>query len=84
MKRQADRLLPEVYGARSGPFGGVDRIPAISTGAFGYPSDLAAQVAFTTLTDELREQTLPMSVQLCAFDGQTFRALTSWMAADNL
>ncbi len=54
----ADRL-----GARSVAF------PAISTGVYGYPPDLAAQVAVDTVTTCATEVEL---VRLVAFDGATY------------
>jgi len=45
--------------------------PAISTGAFGYPAEDAADVAISTLSEELAGRPLPDKVVLCAFDGAT-------------
>jgi O-acetyl-ADP-ribose deacetylase len=42
--------------------------PAISTGVFGYPPRLAADVALATLVDELARAEQPARVVLCMYD----------------
>ncbi len=48
--------------------------PAISTGIYGYPKDLAAEVSLTTARDFLVEQGKPALVRFVLFDGGTFGA----------
>jgi O-acetyl-ADP-ribose deacetylase (regulator of RNase III) len=54
--------VADELGARSVAF------PAISTGVYGYPVDLAAEVAVSTVTATTSEVEL---VRLVAFDTQT-------------
>jgi O-acetyl-ADP-ribose deacetylase (regulator of RNase III) len=42
--------------------------PAISTGVFGYPPRLAADVAIATIADELGKDARPARVVLCMYD----------------
>jgi O-acetyl-ADP-ribose deacetylase (regulator of RNase III) len=42
--------------------------PAISTGAFGYPLELAAEVAVRTAAEFLATHELPRELVLCTFD----------------
>ena len=48
--------------------------PAISTGVYGYPKDLAAEVSLTTARDFLLQQGKPALVRFVLFDGGTFGA----------
>jgi O-acetyl-ADP-ribose deacetylase len=48
--------------------------PAISTGVYGYPKDLAAEVSLTTARDFLVQQGKPALVRFVLFDGGTFGA----------
>lgn len=48
--------------------------PAISTGIYGYPTDLAAETALTTVRDFLLAQREPALVRIVLFDGGTFGA----------
>jgi O-acetyl-ADP-ribose deacetylase (regulator of RNase III) len=48
--------------------------PAISTGVYGYPKDLAAEVSLTTARDFLNQQGKPALVRFMLFDGGTFGA----------
>jgi O-acetyl-ADP-ribose deacetylase (regulator of RNase III) len=48
--------------------------PAISTGVYGYPKDLAAEVTLTTARDFLLQQGKPALVRFVLFDGGTFGA----------
>ncbi len=41
--------------------------PAISTGVYGFPKELAAQVAFRTIGDHLKRRSLPREVYLVFF-----------------
>jgi O-acetyl-ADP-ribose deacetylase len=46
--------------------------PSISTGAYGYPLDEAAQVALKTVTDFLKQDTSLKQVTFVLFDQRTF------------
>jgi O-acetyl-ADP-ribose deacetylase len=48
--------------------------PAIATGVYGFPHDLAAEIAVAAVRDELAEHTLPESVIFVCFDERTLRA----------
>lgn len=48
--------------------------PAISTGVYGYPRDLAAQVALTTAWDHLTRHAQPERVRFVLFDAGAFGA----------
>jgi O-acetyl-ADP-ribose deacetylase (regulator of RNase III) len=48
--------------------------PAISTGVYGYPKDLAAEVSLRTARDFLIQQGKPALVRFVLFDGGTFGA----------
>jgi len=48
--------------------------PAISTGVYGYPKDLAAEVSLTTARDFLVKQGKPALVRFVLFDGGSFGA----------
>ena len=48
--------------------------PALSAGAYGYPRDLAAQVALTTAWDHLTQHAQPDIVRFVLFDAGTFGA----------
>src|SRR5262249_40817531 len=48
--------------------------PAISTGVYGYPKDLAAEVSLTTARDFLLQQGKPALVRFVLFDAGTFGA----------
>lgn len=54
--------------------------PAISTGAYGYPIDRAAQVACTVVSAELAAHSLPEMVILVAFDDQAAATLRAALA----
>jgi O-acetyl-ADP-ribose deacetylase len=51
--------------------------PAISTGAFGYPADLAAEVAVRTLARALRTTTALRRATLVAFSGDGLETLAA-------
>lgn len=59
----------ERVGARSVAF------PAISTGVYGYPPDLAADVATRVLVDWLADHQLPERVVLCTFGATATEAV---------
>lgn len=48
--------------------------PAISTGVYGYPTDLAAETALATTRDFLLANRAPALVRFVLFDGGTFGA----------
>lgn len=48
--------------------------PAISTGAYGFPAKGAAEIAFATVKDWLKQNpSAKMEVTMCAFDNATFQ-----------
>ncbi|MCO6536105.1 O-acetyl-ADP-ribose deacetylase [Lactobacillus sp.] len=48
--------------------------PAISTGAYGFPAKGAAEIAFATVKDWLKQNpSAKMEVTMCAFDNVTFQ-----------
>ena len=49
-------------------------LPALSTGAYGYPMDLAARVALQTAIDFLREHGKPERVRFVLFDAGAYGA----------
>ncbi len=77
---QHSLALASQYGLRSIAF------PSISTGAYGYPVDAAAEVALTTVSTYLRQHTDLKLVRFVLFDDRTFaayrQALERLMAAD--
>lgn len=48
--------------------------PAISTGVYGYPIDLAAQTILSTIRDFLVSEKRPADVRILLFDGGAFGA----------
>lgn len=48
--------------------------PAISTGVYGYPKDLAAEVSLATVREHLVQQARPSLVRFVLFDGGSFGA----------
>jgi O-acetyl-ADP-ribose deacetylase (regulator of RNase III) len=48
--------------------------PAISTGVYGYPKDLAAEVSLATVRERLVQQGQPALVRFVLFDGGSFGA----------
>lgn len=46
-------------------------IPAISTGAYGYPKAAAAQIAFNTVINYLPAHSLPEQIYMVCFDEET-------------
>ncbi len=48
--------------------------PAISTGVYGYPKDLAAEVALQTICEFLEAKQKPQLVRMVLFDGGTYGA----------
>jgi len=68
--------LAERHGIRSVAF------PSISTGAFGYPVDAAADVAIDAVLKALEQATYVARVRFVLFDASTFRAYTA--AAERL
>jgi O-acetyl-ADP-ribose deacetylase len=47
--------------------------PSISTGAYGFPTDRASQIAIREVTAHLRQNTLPEKVFIVCFDECTYR-----------
>ena len=48
--------------------------PAISTGAFGFPAKMAAQIAYKTITVwQKKNKTYKIQVALCAYDDKTYQ-----------
>ncbi|TIT87805.1 MAG: O-acetyl-ADP-ribose deacetylase, partial [Mesorhizobium sp.] len=45
--------------------------PAISTGIYRYPKDEATRIAVGTVSDFLKQNTLPKAVTFCCFDEPT-------------
>jgi O-acetyl-ADP-ribose deacetylase (regulator of RNase III) len=57
--------------------------PAISTGVFGYPPRLAADVAIATIADELASHDQPAKVVLCMYDAHALMiGMDAWKALD--
>jgi O-acetyl-ADP-ribose deacetylase (regulator of RNase III) len=48
--------------------------PAISTGVYGYPKDLAAEVSLSTVRAHLLQQAMPALVRFVLFDAGSFGA----------
>ncbi len=48
--------------------------PAISTGVYGYPKDLAAEVALQTIREFLEANQKPQLVRMVLYDGGTYGA----------
>jgi O-acetyl-ADP-ribose deacetylase (regulator of RNase III) len=46
--------------------------PAISTGAYGFPSDLAAKIAWKTILSFLSTNVIPNKVIFCLFDSKSY------------
>ena len=55
--------------------------PAISTGAFGYPLDLAAEVAVDATAGALAEHEDVEQVTFVLFDGRSYDAFAAALAA---
>jgi len=77
-KEGESRLLSSAYWrclelAREHRCGGI-AFPAISTGVYGYPKDLAAEVSLATAADFLRRHGDPTLVRFVLFDAGTFGA----------
>jgi O-acetyl-ADP-ribose deacetylase (regulator of RNase III) len=52
-------------------------LPALSTGAYGYPMDLAARVALATAIEFLRQHGRPELVRFVLFDGGAYGAFAA-------
>jgi O-acetyl-ADP-ribose deacetylase (regulator of RNase III) len=52
-------------------------LPALSTGAYGYPMDLAARVALQTAIDFLRQHSKPERVRFVLFDAGAYGAFAA-------
>jgi O-acetyl-ADP-ribose deacetylase (regulator of RNase III) len=46
--------------------------PSISTGAYGFPTNRASQIAIREITVHLEQNTLPETVFIVCFDGNTY------------
>ncbi|HEY8879809.1 MAG TPA: O-acetyl-ADP-ribose deacetylase [Roseateles sp.] len=55
--------------------------PSISTGAYGYPIQLAAQVAVQTVQAWLRESDRPLDISFCCFSEQDLAVYTAALGA---
>jgi O-acetyl-ADP-ribose deacetylase (regulator of RNase III) len=55
--------------------------PAISTGVYGYPKDLAADTSLTTAREFLLERGKPALVRFVLFDAGTFGAFARVLEA---
>ncbi|HXY32640.1 MAG TPA: O-acetyl-ADP-ribose deacetylase [Planctomycetaceae bacterium] len=55
--------------------------PAISTGVYGYPKDLAAECSLTTVRDFLLELARPFEARFVLFDAGTFGAFARVLEA---
>lgn len=55
--------------------------PSISTGIYGYPMREAAQVAVTTIANDLAANPLPKTVILCTFDANATREIEDALAS---
>jgi len=69
--------LAAQYGVRSLAF------PSISTGVYGYPPGLAAQVAVKAGRDALRQLASPLEVIFCCFSQNDLELYESVLAEDN-
>jgi O-acetyl-ADP-ribose deacetylase len=73
----ADQLLADCYrnALRLAEEHGLQSIafPSISTGAFGYPMDEAAEVVFTTIRDMLRELRTVKRIRFVLYDDAALR-----------
>ncbi len=78
--RQEEALLRSCYenafDAAAGLGAESIAFPAISTGAFGFPPDLAASIAARTCVSWDREKQLPNRILLMAFDGESEEVLS--------
>jgi len=52
-------------------------LPALSTGAYGYPMDQAARIALSTASDFLREQGRPELIRFVLFDAGAYGAFAA-------
>jgi len=52
-------------------------LPALSTGAYGYPMDLAARIALRTAIDFLQQHAAPAVVRFVLFDAGAFGAFAA-------
>jgi O-acetyl-ADP-ribose deacetylase len=55
-------------------------LPALSTGAYGYPMDQAARVALSTAIDFLRQNGRPELVRFVLFDATAYQAFARALA----
>ncbi len=75
-RTQEDRLLASAYRSSLQLATAYHRrrvaMPALSTGVYGYPLDLAATVALSTVMDYLQKHSLPSLVRFVLFDGHAY------------
>ena len=58
--------------------------PAISTGAFGFPAKMAAEIAYKTISDWQKEnKTYQIQVVICAYDDETYQLYEQLAAQKN-
>ena len=56
--------------------------PAISTGAYGYPAEAAAEVAVNTVREFPRETGSDLDVTFCCFSKADLAVYERWLATD--
>ena len=52
-------------------------LPALSTGAYGYPMDQAAQIALSTAVDFLKQHGQPELIRFVLFDAGAYGAFAA-------
>lgn len=57
--------------------------PNISTGVYGYPKELAAKIAFQTVTEFLAGNQLPKQIYFVCFDQENYQLHQHLLASEN-